>query len=108
MRPADNTHKLFKKLRLKASAQLDERVHGDIWKALEERGRTRTVLTEPNVWRIIMQSRITKVAVAAVIIIAVILGLNIIGGPDMASVAWADVVKNIEQIQTSIARTKTR
>ena len=54
-----------------------------------------------------MNSKITKFAAAAVIIITVILGLNIIGGPDMASVAWADVVKNIEQIRTSIYRSKT-
>ncbi len=49
-----------------------------------------------------IMNRFTKLTAAAVIIIAVILGLNIIGGPDMASVALADVAKKIEQIKTCV------
>jgi len=49
----------------------------------------------------IMRNRITKLAAAAVIIIAVMLGINYIGGsPDGASVAWADVLDNIEAART--------
>jgi outer membrane lipoprotein-sorting protein len=49
----------------------------------------------------IMKNRITKLAAAAVIIIAVMLGINYIGGsPDGASVAWADVLENIEAART--------
>ncbi len=55
-----------------------------------------------------MKSRITKLAAAAVIIIAGGVVLNHFGVPiDGASVAWADVVKNVEQIRTSIYRSKT-
>ncbi len=50
----------------------------------------------------IMKSRITKLAAAAVIIIAVILGLNITGGPDKANVAWAEVVRPILNARTAI------
>ncbi len=53
---------------------------------------------ELKIWRIIMKSRITKLAAAAVIIVAVILGLTFTGGPDMASVAWAEVIEKVEQI----------
>jgi hypothetical protein len=54
-----------------------------------------------------MKSSITKLAAAAVIIIAVMLGINYIGGSfDGASVAWGDVLKNIEQIQTFTCRLK--
>ncbi len=46
----------------------------------------------------IMRSRITKLAAAAVIIIAVLIGIQQLGGPiDGASVAWADIVKRVEQ-----------
>ena len=49
----------------------------------------------------IMKNRITKLAAAAVIIIAVMLGINYIGGsPDGASIAWGDVLKNIEAART--------
>ncbi|HUU17698.1 MAG TPA: hypothetical protein VMW72_11150 [Sedimentisphaerales bacterium] len=45
-----------------------------------------------------MKSRITKLTAAAVIIVAVILGLSITGGPDMASVVWGEVIAKVEQI----------
>jgi hypothetical protein len=57
-----------------------------------------------DIWRIIMKSRITKLAAAAVIII-VIIGLhkfnNSING---TSVAWADVAKRLEQMSSYKAR----
>jgi hypothetical protein len=68
MRPADNTHKLFKQLRLKASAQLNDRVHSDIARALEKSTETKAAASQPNVWRIIMKSRITRLATAAMIL----------------------------------------
>ena len=55
-----------------------------------------------NIWRIIMKTRITKIAAAAVIIIAVVLGLNIIGGPDMAGVAWGAMVEKIESVENVV------
>ncbi len=45
-----------------------------------------------------MKSRIIKLAAAAVIIIAVILGLNFIGGPDISSVAWGQIVTRTNQV----------
>lgn len=49
----------------------------------------------------IMKNRMTKLAAATVIIIAVILGINYIGGsPDGVSVAWADVLENVEAART--------
>jgi hypothetical protein len=56
--------------------------------------------TEQKIWRIIMKSNITKLAAAAVIIVAVILGLTFTGGPDIASVTWAEVVRKVENIHT--------
>ncbi|HUU16539.1 MAG TPA: hypothetical protein VMW72_05270 [Sedimentisphaerales bacterium] len=57
---------------------------------------------EQKIWRIIMKSKITKITAAAVIIGAVILGLTITGGPDMASVTWADVLKEMEKVPTVV------
>ena len=106
MRPADNINELIKKLKLKASADLDKRVHDDISAALTESEKTKLVQPEPNIRRTIMKSRITRLAAAAAIIIAVILGLNVISGPDMASVAWGKVVENVEQIESFIFQQK--
>jgi hypothetical protein len=49
-----------------------------------------------------MKSPIIKLAVAAVIIISLLFGLEFIGRPDMATVAWGKVVENVEQIESFI------
>ena len=54
-----------------------------------------------------MKSKSTKYAAAAVIIIAVILVLNNLGGPGITSVALADVAKEIEQIKNCIFKKTT-
>ena len=51
----------------------------------------------PNIWRIIMNSRITKLAAAVVIIIAIMVGINHFGGSiGGGSVAFAKVLKYIQ------------
>ncbi|MHC4476097.1 MAG: hypothetical protein ACYTEL_10655 [Planctomycetota bacterium] len=74
MRPADDIYRLTAKLRLKASADLDQRVHNAIDKALGEPRKRKPAAKQPSVWRIIMQSRITKSA-AAVIVVVVMFGV---------------------------------
>jgi hypothetical protein len=55
---------------------MDERVLGDVLRALENSTK-RAAVTQPNMWRIIMKSPMTKLAVAAVIIIAVMLSIQL-------------------------------
>jgi len=102
MRPADDLHRSIKKLHLKASAELDKRVHDDISRALAESEKTKSAIAQPNIWRIIMKSPITKLAAAAVILIGVLFGMEFIGRPDMATVAWGEVAKKVEQIESFI------
>ena len=95
MRPLDNIEKLIKKLRYKPSAETHDRVLRNVQQALDESQKT-TSAPKPNIWRIIMKSKITKIAAAAVIIIAVLIGINQFGGSiDGASVAWAQVVEQL-------------
>ncbi len=57
------------------------------------------------IWRIIMKSKITKFAAAAVIIIAALIGINQFGGSvDMAGVAWADVLEQISKVRPYACR----
>ncbi len=55
-------------------------------------------------WRMIMKSRITKTSVAAaIIILAVIFGISQFGGKlEIATVAWADVIKPILNAKTVV------
>jgi hypothetical protein len=71
MRPADNVNELIKKLQLKASAELDKKVHDDISAALAEPEKIKSVHAEPNIWRTIMKSRKIQLATAATVILIV-------------------------------------
>ena len=57
-----------------------------------------------GLWRVVMRSRIPKLAAAAVIIIAVFFGLNIFS--DSSGVAWAEVLNNVQKVQSYINRMK--
>jgi len=71
-----------------------------------EKGTPAPTASEQNIWRIIMKSRITKIAAAAIIIIGVFLGIVFMGGPDMASVSWAEVAQKVEQAQSFMYQIK--
>ena len=71
MRDAEKIDKLINsKLKTKASPQLDRRIDNLITQA--DKTQTQT----SNIWRIIMENRITKFATAAVIVIAVLLSIT--------------------------------
>jgi hypothetical protein len=72
------------------------RVNEDISGALPESQRTKQAHAELSKWRIIMKSRISQLAAAAVIIIGVLAGIHFLGGSiGVASVAWSQVVEQI-------------
>jgi len=98
VRPAENINELIKKLQLKASADLDRRVHEDISRALTEPKKTKPAPPEPNIWRIIMKSPITKLATAAVVIIACVIGLSL-WRTTGSGIVLADVLARIEQVK---------
>ncbi len=101
MEPVDNIHKLIKKLQVEPSADMDVKVHSRITKTLEELEKAKPASVEPNIWRTIMKSPITKLAAVAVIIIAVLIGINQFGGSiDGAAPAFADVVRPLLTAET--------
>jgi hypothetical protein len=65
--------------------------------------RLKPTVHNVGVWRIIMNKPVTKLAVAAVLIVAVIIGLNIFLG---GGVALAEVLDKVRDIKTVFYRTK--
>ena len=95
MKPAKNIEKHIKNIYVEnlpaaTSAELDERVLGNVMEALEESKKKNSAAIGPNIWRIIMKSRITKLGIAAVIIISVLFCIHQFS---ISSVAWADVAE---------------
>jgi ribosomal protein L18E len=102
MSPADNVHKSIKNLKLKASAELDERVHSEISKALEKSKNAR-----PNVWRIIMKSKISRLAAAAVIIIVGVLSITFMDKSVAPAYALEQSIEAYHSVRTIQVRTYT-
>jgi len=96
MRPAENLNDLIKKLQLKASADLDTRVHDDISEALAGHEKKQSVRSEPKIWRIIMKGKTAKIAVAAVILVGVLVLTNVFVETNK-SVVLAGVLEKVEQ-----------
>lgn len=104
MRPGDNIEKKIERLHFKAGAKMHDRILSDVLKAHNESKKAESAALQPNVWRIIVKSRITKLAAVAVIIIAVLIGINHFGGSlDMASVAWGEVIRKAEVVSSLMA-----
>jgi hypothetical protein len=102
MRRSDNIEKLVKKLRYQSSEETRKRIFDNVATVLESKQK-RPAPAGQNIWRIIMKTKITKFAAAAVILIAVMMGINSLLGTG-TSVAWAEVIKNIDQVKDYIYR----
>ena len=98
MRPAENIDKLIKKLRYQAGAETHDRILDNVMQALEKKEKQKAGTTAPNIWRNIMKSPITKIAAAAVTIIAVLIGLNQIIG---STPAFAEIVRPLLTARTA-------
>jgi len=100
MRPAENIKNLIKKLRYKPSAEAHNRMLVNVLQALDESQKT-TSAPKPNIWRIIMKNRITKLATVAVIVIVTIVAIShFTGSIDVATPAFADVLEQIYKART--------
>jgi len=98
MRPAEKIEKLIKNTKIDTNAETDDAVLGDVIEAFEKSKKQKSALTEPDIWRIIMKSRITKLAAAVVIIVGVSLGGLLFHSS--SQITWADVVEQMTNIKT--------
>ena len=72
----------------------------DALKLQAEKNKKESNLLERQLWRTIMKSKLTKLAAAAVIIIAAVIGLNFLGVIGKSNIAWSDVIKPIFTAKT--------
>jgi len=102
MNSTEKIKKLFAKSDVTVNSKVDDRIISNALTALDKSEETTPVSTERSIRRMIMTSTITKLAVAALIIIAVFVGMHQFGGSlDGTSVAFAlehavEVLKHVE------------
>ena len=100
MRSADNIEKLVKNLDLgiDTNAQTDQAVLRELLDAQTKSMKQQPAYALPNIRRTIMKSPITKLAAAAMIIIACLTGLFLLTSTG-SGIALADVLARIEQVK---------
>jgi hypothetical protein len=102
MKPTNNIEKTIrKKLDFAATAKMRERILTDVINAQEDSRKTKSALIGPKIRNIIMKSPITKLAAAAVIIIAVGIGMYYFTGDGTTPVyGMTDVPKLFRMART--------
>ncbi|MCP4259178.1 MAG: hypothetical protein GY774_16970 [Planctomycetes bacterium] len=82
---------------------IDQRILSDASTSMRKAVAANQRVKSISLWRTIMKSNITKLATAAVVIIAVMVVLNHLGGSiDGSSIVLADVAKKIAQVNSAI------
>jgi hypothetical protein len=95
MKSADNLKRLFKDAELSINPDTDERVFEDVLQAQQDTQKNLPAAPE-SIWRITMKSPITKLATAAIVAIACLIGLSLWRGTE-SGIALADVLARVEQ-----------
>jgi hypothetical protein len=99
MKPTDNLEKLirdFHVLDIDTCAEMDKRILHDTLKVQRKLKQTKLAGTQPDIWRKIMKSSITKLAFAAIIMVIGLGILAIIDTGSKSGVVWAEVARNVE------------
>jgi hypothetical protein len=86
-----------RKLSFTASTELHDRMLNDVLNAQEKSTKTISATIRPKIGRIIMKNSITKLAVAAVIIIGVIVGVDQFS-TNGSAVAWGNVTARTAKV----------
>lgn len=106
MRSQRKIRQLFARSRVTVDERVDERTLGDTFEALDRfTEASQSAELRPKKWSINMNGKMTKLAAAAAILLAVLGGIHFLGGsPDGTSVAWADVLEKVEAARTVMYR----
>jgi hypothetical protein len=97
MKPVERIEKLIKERRYKASAKTYDKALGSFLQAVDDHLKHKAAPNELILWRKIMKTRITKLAAAAVIMIAVYVVVHQTGG-SIDTVTFAQITENMRQM----------
>ena len=98
MTPIESIEKLIKKINVTPRAQMHDKTLIDALAAQEKSKNEQSADIRPNIWRIIMKNRITKLSAAAVIIIAAILSITILDKSATPAYAIEQTIDAMKQI----------
>ncbi len=97
MKPLEKIEKIVKKFSVDTNAEKNELVLNELLEAQAKSKKTKSALNEPNIWRIIVKSRIIKIAAAAAVLVVAVFILHN-GKVDMASTVYAQMRDNMQKM----------
>ena len=98
MNSADKMRRLFDLAAVQANAAPDDAVFEKVKTAYTSTVERKSAQPEPKIWRVIMKSPFTKLAAAAVVVIAGVIGLSLWRSTG-SGIALADVLARIEKVK---------
>jgi hypothetical protein len=97
MNSPENIEKLIKNAVIHSNPDVNQAVLKEFLQQFDNVQEQKPAVTQPKIRRTIMKSPITKLAAAAAVIIAVLIGINHFG-MSTTSVLWADVAERFESV----------
>jgi len=98
MKPEEKIRELIRKSDVTTGPDADKRILSHAVEHLSQLKQQRSAKPWPSIWRTIMKSPITKIATAAVVIIACVIGLSL-WRTTGSGIALADVLARMEQVK---------
>lgn len=95
MKPERDIQEFFRKAAAGADPAADRKVLAKVLAAHEAARPNGSALNRPSKRSTIMKSPVTRLAVAAVVLVAALVGIGLFGGSP-ASVAWGEVARKVE------------
>ncbi len=104
MKPERDIKNLVRELDMHIDPRVDRRILDRTLGRLKEATDNPSVALRPMIWRRTMRSPIAKLAVAAALLLATLLGLHFFAGT--SHVAWASVLEKVKGIDTYVYRVR--
>ncbi len=98
----DKVKALINEAKIETGSGSDERTLADALSELEKLRQKRLTRSQQNIWRIIMKNPIVKLAVAAAVVVAALIGMHFIGNPFGTTVTFAKVIQPILNARTVV------
>ena len=95
MEPADKIKELINTSNAKTTTEADDRILAGAREQLERLRQKNLAAGEAGIWGIIVKSPVARLAAAAIIIIAALIGIHQITAP---GIAWADVTERFRSV----------
>jgi len=100
MNDIKKTENYLKNININLNPQQDQHIHENLQEILKQSKNQPSAKTQPNIWRIIMKSKITKYATAAVLVAAALLSMTFLDKSVTPAYAIEQTLAAMQKLRT--------